>query len=300
MTTPTGGFSQGYGYQPPIDIGWLTRGWDVYKAQAGTWIAVMLLVGLILLPVIVLAAFATGYAQFLINTIHATQTGVPPQTGLSSLINQYASQALFSIVIGGPAYVGLGCYYCLALAQLRGEPVSVGTAFSAFRSVLPLLLAGFVVQFVVLIGSYLCVLPGLIAQGLFMFVPLLIVDRKVGPIAALTESVSLVRSQWLMAVVFFFLGQLLGGVGGLLCGVGAFVTYPLFLLGVATAYLALAYPSPPVNPSYGQASAGVWPPPPQAAPPSWGPPPGQSPPRTSLSGEPLDDTPPGTPPPGAS
>ncbi len=282
--------SPGYPYNPTpsIDIGWLVRGWDQYKEKAGTWVSVMLLIGLILLLLFVGVGFLTGFAQYIIAmfqaTLHSAGAQHPPNLRLTG--PQVGGQLLFSLLVGVLTYLGLGCYYRLALSQLRGEPVGVGTAFAALRSALPLAVVGAAVQFLPLIGAaiqslsslggamvalallgyYLFAFLGLIVQGLFMFAPLLVLDRSLGPVAALTESFQLVKSQWIMAVVFFFLGQLLAGAGGLLCGVGTLVTYPLFILGVTIAYLTLSNPPAPVVPDYGQPAPGVWPPPPGSNP----------------------------------
>ncbi len=271
MSVPAPGYP--HNWTPQIDIGWLVRGWDSFKEKAGTWVAVMLLVGLVLAPFLVGLAFLTGYAQYMIATFQTILHGTPapPQT-FSIMIRRTGGDLLFSLLAGAMGYLGFGCYYRLALSQLRSEPVNVGTAFSALRSALPLLVVGVAVQVMYVIGSYLCLLPGLIVQGLFMFAPLLVLDRGLGPVSALAESFSLVKSQWVMAAVFYFLGQLLAGVGGLLLGVGAFITYPLFILGVTIAYLTFTQPpAPPAMPDYGQAVPGVWPPPPGSSPPGGGP-----------------------------
>jgi hypothetical protein len=219
-------------------------------------------------------AFATGVARDFVATFHDAMRGITyKQHGADAVAQQGIRQIVFGLLVGGLGTIGLGCYYRLALNQLRGEKASVGIAFSSLRLAMPLFVVGVVmevpeaitgaVQLLSPIGYYLLLLPTWIIQGLLMFVVPLVVDRNLGPVAALTESITLLKRQWIMATVFFFLGQIFGAIGALFCGVGALVTYPLFILGVTIAYLNFTSPpTPPVLPDYGQPMPGVWPPPP--------------------------------------
>ena len=176
----------------------------------------------------------------------------------------------------------------MALRQARGEPISITGAFSAFPQALPLAvvavftagaavllealllgllhLAGMPGRAAVSLVGLFAAIPSLVLQGLLMFAPLLILDRKVGAVDAMLGSVRLLRGQWLLGVLFYFVAALIGGLGILACGIGMIATYPLFLISVAVGYLALTQQSPPpaAYPPYPSAAPapGVWPPPP--------------------------------------
>jgi len=118
------------------------------------------------------------------------------------------------------------------------------------------------------------------------------------------------QDMWNAGAFVLVLG-LLVAVSIIPCGLGLFVTLPMFFLVSALAYRDMigmpgavsttgAYGVPP---GYGASQSGVWPPPPEARPPAFGQPPSSdpssfSPPRRSLSGEELDgpDKPPVPPP----
>ncbi len=114
-----------------------------------------------------------------------------------------------------------------------------------------------------------------------MFAPLAIVDRRLSAPAAVVESFSLLKKQWLMTALFFLVLTIVSALGGLICGVGIVATLPLLFLSLAVGYLSFTEPGRPIGPfaaglpDYGQAQPGVWPPPPTVTPPSsWPPPPG--------------------------
>lgn len=272
MSVPAGGGYQ-YQYNPTqLDFGWIGRAWELFRAQMGAWIGAMLILLLISLVIDIPAAFLTGYAQQFIDIIHAIRTNIPmPQPDPFA---RFGSDLLFSLIMGVVNVVLFGGAYRMAVRAGRGETVAATDILSGFRSALPLIAVGLVTQVCSTIGIYLCILPGFIIMALFMFAPLLVVDRRLGPLQALTESVNLLKSQWLLATAYYFVVTMLGGIGFFLCGVGLLFTYPLLFLSVALAYLAVTQP-PPTVPDYGQPAPGVWPPPPapgQATPPNYPPP----------------------------
>jgi hypothetical protein len=264
-TTPTGGYS--YGYQPQIDFNWLARGWDLFRARPWFWVGVTFLFGVIYAIFAIPVALVTGYSRvFMASLAPLFHPGALPAAPPNFLM-YYGSSFLFSLIVYTLLYVLLAGFYGLALRQVRGEALTVGGLFDGFRQLPALLVAGFIVYLCVTIGSYLCVLPGLVLGGLFMFVPLLIMDRKLGPIQALTQSVELLKSQWIMAAVFYFVVSLIAGLGAIVCLVGVLVSLPLLFLSVAVGYSAMTQPPmPPQMPGYGPSTPGVWPPPPSVGP----------------------------------
>jgi hypothetical protein len=249
-----------YPSRPKITFDWLSQGWALFQAQVGAWIGAMLLYLLIALVLGIPIAFVTGYANQFVDILHAMRSGTPPPQ--QNPLNSIGHSLLFSLFYGAVNTVLLGGLYRMAVRQGRGETLKATDIFGAFDVALPLIGVGLLNQFCVVIGSYLCIFPGLAVAGLFMFAPLLVVDQKMGPIQALSESVNILKSQWLMAAAFYFVAALVGGLGGVLCLVGLVATYPVFVLSIALGYLTFMKPPGSGQPDYGQAQPGVWPPPP--------------------------------------
>lgn len=86
------------------------------------------------------------------------------------------------------------------------------------------------------IGLALCILPALVAMGLLMFSIPLVVDRKASGVEAIRRSFEMLKSQWLMATLFYVVAATIGCGGILLCGVGLLFTLPLYFLSIAVAY----------------------------------------------------------------
>ena len=331
MSVAYGGPPGGYAPPPPtgrVDFGWLGQAWSLFTAQMGVWIGAFVLYALIASVLLLLWSIPTSVYETIQQAITAalnhTSPHVPPQNPYA----QFARNQGFSLLLAAANAIFLAGFYRMALRQMRGEPIGIGGVFSAFPQALPLaivavciagsvaLLEGLLLGLLHLTGlpaagavsiaGVLVWIPSIVVQGLLMFAPLLILDKNVSAVDAILGSVRLLRGQWLMGVLFYFIVALIGGFGILLCGIGALFTYPLFLISVAVGYLALTQPPPTYSAPYPYAAPapGVWPPPPgqqtpygQPPPPSFGQsaPPPAAPPRRSLGGDLLDDAG-GTPP----
>lgn len=259
MSVPMGGGY--YNPGPQINFDWISQAWNLFKEQMWAWVGAILLFGVVTFAICVPIAFATGYAQTIISLIQRANSGSPPAPPNVFLGN--ISALLFSAAVYAAIGILQGGLYRMAMRQMRGEIVKSTDVFSALDVALPMLVVGVLTQIALTISVYLCILPVFIVGGLFMFAPLLVVDRGLGPISAISESIALLKGHWLMAALFFLVISFLSGIGGLACWVGALWTYPLLFLTIGLAYRAFTQPVQPTQfPSYGQPQANVWPPPP--------------------------------------
>jgi uncharacterized membrane protein len=161
--------------------------------------------------------------------------------------------------------------YRSALKQLRGGRIGFGDLFSGSDCFLRLLGATLVAGALGTIGLLLCVIPGLLVGGLFLFTAPLIVDRNLGVIEAMRMSRELTRRNLLLFTLFALVVAIIAWVGSYVCYVGLLVSYPLLFtimtvayrdcFGVAGARRFVA-PVPPGPPSYASAPPQAWPPPP--------------------------------------
>jgi len=97
----------------------------------------------------------------------------------------------------------------------------------------------FAVAIVVLLGLILLVVPGIVAAVALIFVPYLIVDKKLGPIDAIKESWRITKGhKWQLFLLMLVLG-LINIAGALALLVGLLVSIPVSMLAMVHVYRAL-------------------------------------------------------------
>jgi len=301
---PTGG------YAPPgrVNFGWIGEAFDLFKANTGVWIVATLLS---LVPVIL---------SFIIGAIYGAGTALSGNAGQLPAPNPADPAAAFTRALTGGLPPGLSAVirivtavytawlyagvYQAAVKQVRGEAISTGDLFSGGPLMWKMLGFNIVYSFAVGIGTLLCIVPGLLLAGLLFLGYALIADGETVGNAISRSMDAMKRDMWNAAAFVFVMGLLLI-VSAIPCGLGLFVTLPIFFLTGALAYrdmIGMPGSGAPASPygavPYGAANTpGVWPPPPSQAPapvqppPSFGqsiPPPSDAPRRT-LGGASLDD-----------
>ena len=317
--SPTGG------YAPPgrVNFGWIGEAFELFKANAGVWVVVTLMS---LVPVLI---------GFIVGAIYGASTALSGNSGQLPTPNPADPTAAFTRALTGGLPPGLsavirvvsalytawlyGGVYRVAVKQVRGEVTSVGDVFSGGPLLWKMLGFNIVYGFAVLIGTFLCIVPGFLLAGLLFPGYALIADGDNLGNAVSRSMDAMKRDMW-SAAAFVFVLSLLLIASAIPCGLGLFVTIPMVHIVGALAYRdmvgmpGIAAPASPYGASpYGvpQASTpGVWPPPPgqsppygqppafgqppapsfgQPPPPSFGQTPPPAPPRRTLGGDPLED-----------
>lgn len=93
---------------------------------------------------------------------------------------------------------------------------------------------------IVLIGIILLIVPGVIAALALMFATYLIIDRDLGPIEAMKESIRLTKgNRWNLFLLILAIAGI-NILGAIALFVGLFVSIPVSLLALAHAYRTLA------------------------------------------------------------
>jgi uncharacterized membrane protein len=202
-------------------------------------VAVPIAVGMILaaLPGVVI-----GFGQGIATAIIAEQLEpeVLPFVSLGfSLLTNFITLIITAFMLGG--------YVNIALKGARGQPSTFGDVFSGGRWFGKMFLA--LILFIILwvIGTALCVVPGVIvACGLAIYAPL-IVDQDLSAVDALKRSWELTKGNKVTIFLFGLIGIFVI-IGGLLaCVVGVLlVSYPMLYVGSTYIYLRLKGENPPV------------------------------------------------------
>ncbi len=92
----------------------------------------------------------------------------------------------------------------------------------------------------IIIGFVLLVVPGIIAMVLFMFSTFIVIDKGLGPIEAMKESMRITAGhRWPLLGLIVVL-SLIGMVGALALGVGLLVAIPVATLAFTHAYRVLS------------------------------------------------------------
>lgn len=212
---------QGEGNQPRIRFEAIGGAWALYQQQMGMWILISLVIVLI------------GVA---INSVLEILLGRAP-TGLSPFSMFLApSRLLLNFIESTISYTLVGAALHAAIRHVRGE----GVRLEYLTEVVPiggkLIITSLIVGVATTIAMIFCILPAVVVGGLLMFAIPLVVDKKAEPLDAVRQSFEMLKSQWLMATLFYFVATLVGIVGVILCGVGLILTLPMFLLSVALLY----------------------------------------------------------------
>lgn len=252
-----------YEAPPPADsivrFGWLGEAWKLFTARLRLWLGVML----ILLSLSATATFATA----MVGAAYDRSSGTDD------------TPFDWDVLLGGDFLIG--AFYLLftallsagilriALRQVRGETVRIGDLFHGGARFWPLM--GFWVLSVaaVSIGLGLCLIPGLLLTALLLPAPALIAGGD-DVFQAIGRSLTGMYRGWAAAIGLLLVMSGLLALGLLPCGLGLFVTQPLFwlLIAVAARDVTRPRPRPPIIPPMAHFSPGaVWPPPPTLTPP---------------------------------
>jgi uncharacterized membrane protein len=188
------------------------------------------------------APYALGVLVLAAGLAAAVVAGALLQTALVDV-----TSGLGISLLAGAAAVGLVVLAAQVLAAgfLRGAlGVTEGRPFEArdaldTRGVGRVVTTGLVIAAGTFLGSLLCYLPGLAVAFLSQWSLYFVIDRGLGPGAAIRASVDLVTSRLTESLVWFVVGGLVVTAGAAVCGLGLLVTLPVVLLGGAYTYRVL-------------------------------------------------------------
>ena len=130
---------------------------------------------------------------------------------------------------------GLCLYF---LKKIRGEPATVGTAFSGFSIAFVPLFLGSLVTVVLTAAAFFCLLllPGIYLAVAWIFTPALVVDKRIGFWPAMGLSRRTVGKHWWKFFGFLLVLMLIKMAGMLCFFVGYLVAAPVALASLMYAY----------------------------------------------------------------
>jgi hypothetical protein len=202
-----------------LDIGsCFSRGWELVKSNFWPAVGVSTLITFIIMAFSQITGLFTGP---IIQGMIRQHVFSPGGIFILVLVN----------VLSAPVYVvlmaGLTKYF---LKLIRGEPATIGDAFSGFGPAIgQLVLLGLVTNLLALIGYALCIIPGIFLQVAWLFALPLVVDRQMNFWDAMELSRKMVCKHWFIVFAFFIVYGLVVLAGVIACCIGILVTIPIGL-----------------------------------------------------------------------
>ncbi|HEY3496659.1 MAG TPA: hypothetical protein VGK73_18295 [Polyangiaceae bacterium] len=221
---------------PPISI-------SAGDAWGFGWRVVSKKFGAVALPLAV-AFFVEAFLANIVSTGGSVFLGIAAEQGLLdasilsianlavSLVGGIVSLLVSAFMTGGIVLTGL--------KAARGQPVTFGDPFSGGRFFGPMFVAMIANAIVVLIGSLLCLIPGLILTFGLALYPALVVDQGLSGIDALKKSWEMTKGHKMTIFVVGLIGLFVFLAGGLACGIGMLlVSFPMAVVAGSWLYLRI-------------------------------------------------------------
>jgi len=142
--------------------------------------------------------------------------------------------SILGLLVSGPLMGGL---YLYLLNTIRGQPVTIETAFAGFSNrFLHLFLGSFVTTLLMVLGFLCLILPGIYLWIAWTFTLPLIVDRRLDFWSAMEVSRKMVTRHWWKLLGFVLVLALLKYAGLLVFCLGIFITGPIAMASLMYAY----------------------------------------------------------------
>jgi uncharacterized membrane protein len=198
----------------------LRYGWDTFKKRPGFFIGVTL--------IIFLVSWLTG---FIISMVGLKDNFI------GSIVNLLVTTLL-----------DLGVVATMLKVYDAPESATINDLWHPSQY-LPYLGATLLTAIIVVIGLILLIVPGVIAAMMLLFVKFIVVDRKMGPIEALKESVRMTKGHRMTLFLLVLLIAVINIIGAILLLVPLLVTIPVSTLAMVYAYRKIGHAASEVVPA---------------------------------------------------
>lgn len=191
---------------------YLSRGWEIFKANIGLFIAYLVVVGVIYA---VLAGIDGAFTDV---------ENTSPRLGPGGAIQ---------LILNGPLTAG---FFLVAFKTVKQQRVTFSDFFRGFNRFLPFFLTSLLTSILTLIGFVLLIIPGIyLSVGYLLAIPL-VAERNFDPWDALEFSRKIVTKQWFAFFGFLIVLALINIAGAIPCGIGLLFTAPWSVCAIAAAY----------------------------------------------------------------
>jgi hypothetical protein len=247
MAVPGGGAPM-YGRPAQIRFDVIGEAFSMLQRQIGNW-ALASLISVLCIGAVGAVLIAVQSAVIIAVSVAGGATGSGTVQNFTVRLVSAFFGLITGILIGTVMVFFLGGLYRLAFKQIRNEPFTVGDLFSVMDVAVPLLTVGVIISAIASIPSLLGILPipgflttfpllvfTWIVYGMTMFAAPLVAERRMQGMEAIQLSVETLKSQAVLAVLFYVVASIIGGLGIIACCIGVLFTYPVFVLSIALTY----------------------------------------------------------------
>jgi hypothetical protein len=227
---------------PPLDarprIGeWMSEAFTLFGREWLTWCLITLIyltifsvpivIGYVAMVAVMLAAIGTGAAAGGNSGAGAGAAGA-----IVGMI--FGMIVLVVVILSIHAWLYAGMVRT-AVKQLRGERIQVGDLFSGADVIAPAMITEVLQGLGMWVGLMLCIVPGYLLGGMWVFARPLVVDRRLTPGEALRTSFEVTKPHMWMYLVWFLLYGLVVSAGSAV-GFGMIATFPIGHLMLMISY----------------------------------------------------------------
>jgi uncharacterized membrane protein len=146
---------------------------------------------------------------------------------------------LISVVLNVIISIGL---IKMALSFVHNKKASIRQSFTpSAESFFPYIIGSFLYILIILGGTMLLIIPGIIWALTYQFYAYFIVDKNYSPREALRQSARITKGAKAKLFGFLILIGILNIIGALLFGIGLLVTIPVTILAIAFTYQKLSF-----------------------------------------------------------
>ncbi|MGE0001568.1 MAG: hypothetical protein AB7F50_06515 [Fimbriimonadaceae bacterium] len=213
-----------------IRFGVIGEAWEIIKANMAPFIVAALIAMMVSMMVGYIGSFIAAGTMDLTN----------PPTELTPMLMQQLRATVISTPFSLLGYALSGPFLAsmvhMAFKHMSGQKVEVADATWGVSRFVPFALATLLLYVMVTIGTYMCIIPGLIAGGLTLLVLPSMVVQGLAPFDALSFSFAKMSKFLVMGAALFFVLGLVSYLGLLACCIGVLVTFPIAAVGSALVY----------------------------------------------------------------
>lgn len=172
----------------------------------------------------------------IISFVAGLISGYPPFDPQAAMEASGTSQVIYQVLVtvaGAPLMAGM---MMIGIKMARDETVSGTEVFAHFDKIVPLAIGIILMYILCAIGFVLLVLPGIYLLVAYMMITPLIVDKGLGPWAALETSRKAITKHWFGFFGFLIVCLLLYIAGALPLLIGLIWVLPLLTIAFGVVY----------------------------------------------------------------
>lgn len=221
---PRANYNSNGGRPPGIYFDILGEAWALVRENLGVLLPSMILYIVLAVAVTFLGNFGISWAVY--GTFFPTD---------QQLDQKFVAHQALSLIPNMVSWALIQGVYYQSLKIVRHEEVSVADIFSGFRHFLMIVAAQLVILIGMIIGIFLCILPGFLFYAITSFFGLVIIDRDEGPLEAIATCFRTFRPVAFPLLAFIVAYGFIGALG-LICCVGVLFTMPITTIAFAMTY----------------------------------------------------------------